>query len=110
MAGLVRGVPIGQIFPWRSGPQNPENAIENFAIGDTWAPGGCRGREDVFDPVPLSIGNVHGFKLTREDEAISVEIMDFWSFEIASSLFVLAGGLQHFYQFNRCVGCLEVVL
>ena len=67
------------------GPQNPENAVENFAIWDTWAPGGSRGREDVFNQVPLGIGNVHGLKRTREDEAISVEITAFWSFEIASN-------------------------
>jgi hypothetical protein len=42
MAGLIRGIAVGQVGPGRSGPQDPEDAIEHRAVRSPRAPSTVR--------------------------------------------------------------------
>ena len=63
MAGLVRGIPVGEILPPGSGLQDPEYPIEYFsgvfprAPSTIGAPAG--GRDERFEHFPLGIGQIH---------------------------------------------------
>ena len=63
MAGTSRWIPLGQVFPWRAGAENPEDAVKDIARFNRRSPLSsrptARRRKIRGNPFPLFVCNTH---------------------------------------------------
>jgi hypothetical protein len=57
VAGGSRAVAFGQVTPWRTGSQHPEDTVQYAAVIDTWNASWLVGQERL-DHAPFEIGQV----------------------------------------------------
>lgn len=63
MAGTSRWIPLRQVFPWRAGAENPEDAVKDIARFNRRSPLSsrptARRRKIRGNPFPLFVCNIH---------------------------------------------------